>query len=76
MALRKEDLHKLIDDNPLSQEEKKQLESEGYITGEEARVNSGYKLIYHREAVKFLSRQEKSTQDRIAHGLRGLLQVR
>ncbi|MNO88882.1 hypothetical protein D3C76_803500 [compost metagenome] len=36
-------------------------------------MNSGYKLIYHKEAVKYLSKQETVVQQRIAQGLIGLL---
>ncbi len=38
-------------------------------------MNSGYKLIYHKDAVKFLAKQEKAVQERIVLGLRGLLEV-
>ncbi|MFY0545673.1 type II toxin-antitoxin system RelE family toxin [Brevibacillus sp. H7] len=38
-------------------------------------MNSGYKLIYHKDAVKFLGKQEKAVQERIVLGLRGLLEV-
>ena len=34
---------------------------------------SGYKLIYHKDALKFLAKQEKAVQERIAQGLRSLL---
>lgn len=36
-------------------------------------MNSGYKLIYHKEVVKYLSKQETAAQQRIAQGLTGLL---
>ncbi|MNW46762.1 Plasmid stabilization system protein [compost metagenome] len=36
-------------------------------------MSSGYKLIYHKEAVKYLSKQETAVQQRIAQGLTGLL---
>jgi mRNA interferase RelE/StbE len=35
-------------------------------------VSSGYKLIYHKEAVKFIAKQEKAIQERIALGLKGI----
>ncbi len=35
-------------------------------------MSSGYQLTYHREAIKFLSKQEKAIQERIAAGLKGL----
>lgn len=38
-------------------------------------MSSDYKLIYHRYAVKFLAKQEKVVQERIALGIRGLLEV-
>lgn len=38
-------------------------------------MGSGYKLIYHREVVKFIARQEKQIQERIAQGLKGLLTI-
>jgi len=38
-------------------------------------VNSGYRLIYHRDAVKFISKQEKAVQERIAQGLKGLIAI-
>ena len=38
-------------------------------------MNLGYKLTYHRDAVKFISKQEKSVQERIVQGLKGLLVV-
>ena len=36
-------------------------------------MNLAYKLIYHRDAVKFIAKQEKVNQERIAQGLKGLL---
>lgn len=36
-------------------------------------VSSDYKLIYRKEAIKYLSKQEVSVQERIAKGLTGLL---
>jgi len=36
-------------------------------------VNLAYKLIYRKEAVKFLAKQEKEVQERIAISLKGLL---
>ncbi|RKD26488.1 plasmid stabilization protein [Ammoniphilus oxalaticus] len=38
-------------------------------------MSSDYQLIYHRNSIKFLAKQEKAIQERIASGLRGLLQV-
>lgn len=38
-------------------------------------MSSDYKLIYHKDAVKFLAKQEKAVQERIALGLQGLLEV-
>ncbi|MTV50328.1 type II toxin-antitoxin system RelE/ParE family toxin [Heliobacillus mobilis] len=38
-------------------------------------MSLGFKLIYHKEAIEFLSKQEKYVQDRIALGLKGLLQI-
>ena len=37
------------------------------------KVNTKYKLTYHKSAVKFLAKQDKNTQERISIGLRGLL---
>ena len=39
------------------------------------KLNSGYKLIYHKSALKFISKQEKNIQLRIAEGLKGLLKI-
>ncbi|MCL5057973.1 MAG: type II toxin-antitoxin system RelE/ParE family toxin [Actinobacteria bacterium] len=36
-------------------------------------MSLGYRLIYHRDAVKFLAKQEKAVQERIARGLKGLI---
>ncbi len=36
-------------------------------------MSSDYTLTYHKEAVKFIAKQEKSVQERIAQGLRDLL---
>jgi len=36
-------------------------------------VNSEYKLIYHKSAVKFIAKLDKTSQERIATGLKGLL---
>jgi mRNA interferase RelE/StbE len=38
-------------------------------------VNSGYKLIYHKSTVKFIAKQDKAVQERIAAGLKGLLEI-
>lgn len=38
-------------------------------------VSSDYKLIYHKSALKFIAKQEKSVQERIAEGLKGLLEI-
>ncbi|ADI28057.1 type II toxin-antitoxin system RelE/ParE family toxin [Geobacillus sp. C56-T3] len=38
-------------------------------------MNSGYKLIYRKAAVKFIARQEKEVQERLASGLQGLLAI-
>lgn len=38
-------------------------------------VNLAYKLIYRKEAVKFLSKQGKEVQERIAIALKGLLHI-
>ncbi|WP_343070808.1 type II toxin-antitoxin system RelE/ParE family toxin [Bacillus sp. REN10] len=38
-------------------------------------MNSAYKLIYHKSAVKFIAKQEKAIQERIADGLKGLLEI-
>ena len=38
-------------------------------------MNSGYRLIYHREAVKFIAKQDNAIQKRITQGLKGLLAI-
>lgn len=38
-------------------------------------VNSDYKLIYHKSAVKFIAKLDKTSQDRIVTGLKGLLSI-
>lgn len=38
-------------------------------------MSSGYKLTYHKDAVKFIAKQEKQIQERIAQGLKGLLVI-
>lgn len=38
-------------------------------------MNSDYKLIYHKSAVKFIAKLDKSSQERIIAGLRGLLSI-
>ncbi|MEK4418564.1 type II toxin-antitoxin system RelE family toxin [Bacillus sp. FSL K6-0268] len=38
-------------------------------------MNSDYKLIYHKSAVKFIAKQGKEIQKRIAEGLKGLLEI-
>lgn len=38
-------------------------------------MSLGYKLIYHKEALKFLAKQEEAIQERIAQGLTGLLTI-
>lgn len=38
-------------------------------------MNSGYRLIYHRNTVKFIAKQEKANQERIAQELKGLLVI-
>ena len=43
--------------------------------GRKGSVSSDYKLIYHKSALKFIVKQEKSIQKRIAEGLKGLLEV-
>lgn len=35
-------------------------------------VNSDYKLIYHKSAVKFITKLDKASQERITTGLKGL----
>ena len=38
-------------------------------------VISDYKLIYHKDAIKYLIKQEVLVQERIAKGLAGLLTI-
>lgn len=38
-------------------------------------MNIKYKLTYHRSALKFLSKQDKTSQVRISAGLKGLLTI-
>ena len=38
-------------------------------------MNSDYKLIYHKDTLKFLAKQEAAVQERIAKGLIGLLTI-
>ena len=38
-------------------------------------MNSDYKLIYHKSALKFIAKQEKQVQERIAEGLKGLVVI-
>ena len=38
-------------------------------------MNSDYRLIYRKEAVKFLAEQDVSAQECIAKGLAGLLEI-
>ena len=38
-------------------------------------MNSDYKLIYHKDVLKFLAKQEVTIQERIAKGLTGLLTI-
>ncbi|SDG21016.1 type II toxin-antitoxin system RelE family toxin [Desulfosporosinus hippei] len=38
-------------------------------------MNSDYELIYRKDAVKFLAKQEVSIQIRIAKGLAGLISI-
>lgn len=38
-------------------------------------MNSDYKLIYHKDAIKFLAKQEVAVQERIATGLTSLLTI-
>ena len=38
-------------------------------------VSSDYKLTYHKSALKFIAKQDKSVQKRIALGLLGLLEI-
>jgi mRNA interferase RelE/StbE len=38
-------------------------------------VSSDYRLIYHRDTVKFIVKQEKASQERITQGIKGLLVI-
>ena len=38
-------------------------------------MNLDYKLTYHKDALKFLAKQEMSVQQRMAKGLTGLLTI-
>lgn len=38
-------------------------------------MNLDYKLTYHKDALKFLAKQEMSVQQRMAKGLTGLLAI-
>ena len=38
-------------------------------------MNSDYKLTYHKDALKFLAKQEMAVQQRMAKGLTGLLTI-
>lgn len=38
-------------------------------------MSSVYKLTYHKDAVKFIAKQEKQIQERIVQGLKGLLVI-
>ena len=38
-------------------------------------MNSDYKLIYHKDTLKFLAKQEVAVQERIAKGLTALLTI-
>lgn len=38
-------------------------------------MNSDYKLSYHKEALKFLAKQEMTVQERMAKELTGLLTI-
>jgi mRNA interferase RelE/StbE len=37
-------------------------------------MSSGYRLIYHKSAIKVLSKIDKLTQERFSHALKGLLE--
>lgn len=45
----------------------------GVCRGERGKRNLGFRLIYHRAALKFLARQENAVQRRIMEALAGLL---
>lgn len=38
-------------------------------------MSSDYKLIYHKDAIRYLAKQEVLVQERIAKGLAGLLTI-
>lgn len=38
-------------------------------------MNTDYKLIYHKSTIKFIAKLDKSSQERIAFGLKGLLSI-
>lgn len=38
-------------------------------------VNSDYKLTYHKSAVKFIAKLDKTSQERIVTGLKGLSSI-
>lgn len=38
-------------------------------------VNSDYKLIYHKSALKYIAKQDRFVQMRIAESLKGLLEI-
>lgn len=38
-------------------------------------MNSDYRLIYHKSAVKFIAKLDKISQEQIANGLKGLLSL-
>gem|GEM_PF-6945679 len=38
-------------------------------------MNSAYKLFYHKDALKFLAKQEVAIQERIAKGLTVLITI-
>ena len=45
------------------------------LRGRKPSVSSDYKLIYHKDAIKFLDKQETAVQERIAKGLTGLIKI-
>lgn len=38
-------------------------------------MDSDYRLIYHKSAVKFIAKLDKTSQERIIAGLKGLLSI-
>lgn len=38
-------------------------------------MNSNYKLIYHKAALKFLAKQGKNVQERISEGIGGIVKI-